>query len=355
MKTIVHLLAMPWKSPFVPSIQLGCLKAYLDREFKHNANVRTHAYSAFLDIAHNTYARSNAEDIATALEELPYFLLLMRRFNPLGLRNIHARCNRYVKRYPDFLSLGSDGQAGAEETLQLLETNTVDYLERELVPRFESGAMNVVGFSLSLFQTCSSLYAYYYLQKKYGGSLKLLFLFGGGALGLGYIVETLRKYRPEAYAVVGEGEWRLRRIVELSLKLSGSSASFIVFKKKLASLGEDVVDLGGASRQKKTCGDTDGYGKQLPDLGGLPAPDYDEFFQLLSATYSNKRNFDRLVKSGKIMLPLEGSRGCVHHCDFCGLNPQWRHYRRRLPETIRDHVIDLSRKVWVQEDRIRGQ
>ncbi|MBW2514284.1 MAG: radical SAM protein [Deltaproteobacteria bacterium] len=78
---------------------------------------------------------------------------------------------------------------------------------------------------------------------------------------------------------------------------------------------------------------------QLPDLGRLTTPDYDDYFKTLD-TFSPARRFFPT-------LPVEASRGCwwkgaaleerTRGCAFCNLNLQWSGYRKRaFTEVVHD-------------------
>lgn len=70
---------MPWASPFQPSIQLGCLKAYLDKTL--GAQSKVNIYSAFFSIPHyfkgdGMWTLEDWEDI----QESVYFLIFLKTF-----------------------------------------------------------------------------------------------------------------------------------------------------------------------------------------------------------------------------------------------------------------------------------
>lgn len=74
--------------------------------------------------------------------------------------------------------------------------------------------------------------------------------------------------------------------------------------------------------------------KQLPDLDGLPVPDYDEFWH------------HPVLEGFSPLLRLEGARGCwwdrSHKdprlsCQFCNINVEWRGYRAKsIPAIVAD-------------------
>jgi ribosomal peptide maturation radical SAM protein 1 len=89
-------------------------------------------------------------------------------------------------------------------------------------------------------------------------------------------------------------------------------------------------------------------GVAVPDLGQLPVPDYQDYYDQL-------RTFiPELSESGDVWLPYESSRGCwwgaKHHCTFCGLNGQTMAPRAKPSSVVLDELKSLlsrhpSRKI----------
>ncbi len=83
---------------------------------------------------------------------------------------------------------------------------------------------------------------------------------------------------------------------------------------------------------------------QISDLNRLPAPDYDEYFVMV-----NDLTFKQIAAG--VVLPIEGSRGCWHQsrssgsgCRFCSLNLQWKGYRAKSLESLITQVTELSNR-----------
>jgi Radical SAM superfamily len=69
------------------------------------------------------------------------------------------------------------------------------------------------------------------------------------------------------------------------------------------------------------------------ELESLPPPDYDDYdFEL----YSTPR-----------ALPINGSRGCVRHCDFCDVHEHWKKFSYRGGQHIFNEMLTLSKKYGV--------
>ena len=97
----------------------------------------------------------------------------------------------------------------------------------------------------------------------------------------------------------------------------------ISFPKLLQALADGVADPeidGIVVRRGGESHYTTLLPERVPDLNGLPYPDYDDFFEQLPANRSR-------------MLSMETSRGCwwgaKHHCIFCGLNAATIAFRRK--------------------------
>ena len=81
----------------------------------------------------------------------------------------------------------------------------------------------------------------------------------------------------------------------------------------------------------------------IRDLDSLPVPDYDHYFEALSAsTLSN------LIQPG---LLAESSRGCwwgeKFHCTFCGLNGSGLKYRSKSPDRVLTELSELKRRYGI--------
>lgn len=69
------------------------------------------------------------------------------------------------------------------------------------------------------------------------------------------------------------------------------------------------------------------------ELESMPMPNYDDYdFEL----YSTPR-----------ALPINGSRGCVRHCDFCDVHEHWKKFSYRGGQHIFNEMLALSKKYSV--------
>lgn len=70
------------------------------------------------------------------------------------------------------------------------------------------------------------------------------------------------------------------------------------------------------------------------DLLKLPIPDYDDY------------NFDEY--SGRRMIPMLGSRGCVRNCSFCDIHAHWTKFTWRSGEHIFAEMQELNQKYQIK-------
>jgi radical SAM superfamily enzyme YgiQ (UPF0313 family) len=69
------------------------------------------------------------------------------------------------------------------------------------------------------------------------------------------------------------------------------------------------------------------------ELESMPVPDYNDYeFEL----YEEPR-----------ALPINGSRGCVRHCDFCDIHEHWKKFSYRGGQHIFNEMLELSKKYGV--------
>ena len=310
MNVAVHLIATPWASWGSPSIQIGALKAHLDRAFA--GAVPTTTYSAHFSIIAEAAAASGRDlvDLSSLGRhgEYLYFLLYRRRFLH-GVRNSVA-LTELLDRYAVRSRIGDhaidgDGLDLSIETLDLIETATCAYLDDVVAPALDTEACNVVGFTMNYDQVYASLYCLRHLEAARPDATKL-FVFGGMSAMVPSVHEIFAKLGVDAQCVIGEGERKLEGIVRAAAGLPAEA-------------------------------DADA---QLATLDDLPAPDYDEYFATVRDACADDDVW--IVLSDSLTLLVEGSRGCFARCDFCGLNAQWNGFRKRTATRIAETVDALT-------------
>jgi ribosomal peptide maturation radical SAM protein 1 len=180
--------------------------------------------------------------------------------------------------------------------------------------------IDLVGFSVCLCQLTSSLYA---ARKIKEISADIITLFGGSTVSNPFCRKYLDAFTDIDLIVNGEGELPLLRLLQHLEKYGDIETADTI---------DGVVTRG-------TPDDHVPFFSQLPHLGCLTTPDYDDYFKTLG-TFSPARRFFPT-------LPVEASRGCWWKgdlseernkgCAFCNLNLQWNGYRKRaFTEVVHD-------------------
>ncbi|MEW6080027.1 MAG: RiPP maturation radical SAM C-methyltransferase [Thermodesulfobacteriota bacterium] len=308
----VALVSAPWPLFSRPSIQLGALKAYLRQAFPDISVSASHFYLTLAEaVGYSTYLAVSRE---TWLAESVYAALLYpERAEPIG-------------RFFDSLARRSGISAGLDFSALVRRVKTVTDL---FIRQTDWAALDLAGFSVCLCQLTASLY----LMRRVRRRAPQLPLIAGGSIVGGNAAADLLEVFPEIDLIVaGEGEEPLTRLVG-HLRAGGQCHDI--------PPGPGIVRRGdGHARETVSFG-------QLPDLAGLPVPDYTDYFQALAGFPGQRRFFP--------MLPMEMSRGCwwqgagngagprdrKQGCAFCNLNSQWRGYRAKSPDQVADEVEQL--------------
>lgn len=361
-----------------PSIQLGALKAYLDRA---DLGVPVYTYSAFLDIlvlepdstvdasaipffervetldaqmvlrkidpqsGAARYATTPVAQMRTMLGDAPYFVLYYQKYLAASHPDVVEDQTKLCGGLVDFCGpkvddvfrtvFGSDG-------LRVLGERTDAYIENRIIPQLSRTGLNVVGFTCTFDQTYASLYCYRYLRDRLPDT-RFLFVFGGSSMGLPGTQELFQTLEIDALCVVGEGEAKLEAIV----KCCSSAAD----DTRPSTIRVDVPGVVHVSDPIDYYEKQDAlYDGQIEKLDHLPAPDYDEYFAMFRARCTSPETY-RTAKR-QVELPLEGSRGCVFHCTFCNLNYLWDGYRSQTAGRILE-IAAATTKQYGEGDELK--
>ncbi|UCF95412.1 MAG: RiPP maturation radical SAM C-methyltransferase [Desulfobacterales bacterium] len=308
----IALISTPWPLYSRPSMQLGTLKAYLKAQVP---DLAVEAHHFYLNLAEALgYQLYHSLSERTWLAETVYAALLF----PERLQIIKKLFDRQAgKKSP----LGNT----RFETL----TSSVKAISDAFMDRVDWRACRLAGFSVSLCQLTSTLYFIRRLKQKYP---HLIIVMGGSSLA-GEAALDLFAVFPEVDAVVqGEGEIPLFHLVR-HLRNSPNL--------------NDLPPLPGLCTSATAAhhGNPASF-CQLENLSRLPAPDYDEYFQVLQTFHPAQAFFPTL--------PMEISRGCwwqqssganpAGGCAFCNLNLQWQGYRSKGPAQVVSEIDHLTGK-----------
>lgn len=293
------LVAMPWHLYTRPSIQLGALKAFLEREERAISVTAMHPY---LEVAHalgGEAYRAICQNVWAS--EALYAGLLFEEQRDAARNTIKQALPRNA--FPARLDVD----------------RIRDILERQ-VNRFVDGhdwrQYSLVGFSVCFNQLLASLLAARQIKARHPDLPIVL----GGSTCAPEVGKTLLKAFPQIdYVISGEGEGAL---LALCRHLSGGHEQP---GHQVQARGKSLPAAGG---QETSAG-------QIDDLADLHVPDYSDYFDQLRKIFTQEPFIPEL--------PVEFSRGCWwRKCAFCNLNLQWRGYRGKPAAQMLAEVFNLS-------------
>lgn len=288
----IALVSAPWPLFDRPSIQVGALKAFVEKDLP---DIRVDSFHAYLNIAQAIgYPLYHVVSERSWIAESPYAALLY----PGRMETVARYWNRKARGHPRLKSMDFEDLCGRIEAASLA-----------IVEAGHWDAYLLVGFSISLAQLTSSLYFIREIKQR---APRLPVVVGGSACA-GALGETLVHSFPDIdYVIRGEGELPLLQLTEAIRACHG---------------GTQLPDIPGLiHRGSPPAKDVH---QQVPDLDQLPIPDYTDYFRDLTSSDPRHAFLPKL--------PMEMSRGCWWNkggagCAFCNLNLQWRGYRSKSPE-----------------------
>ena len=300
------LLSTPWPLFNRPSIQLGALKAFVEKELPHVAVDTHHVYlNVAAALGYDLYGPISE---STWLSESCYAALL------------------YPERQDTLARFWRRRSAGAvkepfDEICRILKK-----VSDQILGDIHWHTYVLLGLTISLNQLTSALYFIQQIKRR-RPDLKIV---AGGSACSGDMGRSLLEVFPDIdFVISGEGEKPLVHVLKGLIETRGSDSP------------EPMAGL--FSRDPERRAETASL-SQEPDLDRLPVPDYREYFDRLNALPPPKRFFPKL--------PVEMSRGCWWRkppsqgeptgCAFCNLNIQWAGYRAKSHHNIIAQLRALS-------------
>lgn len=280
--TSIALVSMPWSLFTRPSVQLGSLKAYLEK----NQNISVDCLHPYLGAA-----KTLSPPVYTYLckkswaGEALYSALLFGKNGTHAEQIFKNNCrdNRVVAE--SYGTLVDDLESHLEEWL-----NSIDFAKYLLI-----------GFSVCFSQFFSSLAAARKIKQSHPNAI---IVFGGSTCVEPLGQSLVDNFDFLDFVLEGEGEKQLEELIQ-----------------------EVINDTRHTHSQRKKCC------QEFP-LDKLPCPNYDDYFKELEKLYPEK--------PFSPTLPIEFSRGCWWgKCAFCNLNLQWKSYRRKTAEKMISEVKEL--------------
>jgi ribosomal peptide maturation radical SAM protein 1 len=305
----VALVSMPWQDPFSPSIQLGTLSAWLARE---RAAVRIDCFDLFLELASDIGLHlSKRISISWIGEALFAYLLFPQQ---------RGAIERFLEKSRDddpmFRDLDYDRVINALRIGLVRRLDAVDW-----------SAYDVIGLSVVFSQTMATLLASREIKRR---SPDAVIALGGPGVTGKIGASLLRSFDFLDYIVNGEGE---RPLVDLVDALIRSPRDRRLRVKGVFHRHSDPQEHQEVN--------------QLPDMAGMPVPDYSSYFQRLERLPGGRE------AKGRVRVPVETNRGCwwdlslknpMQSCSFCNLNLQWHGYRERPVKESAALFAELNRR-----------
>ncbi len=303
----VALISMPWAIFNRPSIQLGALKAWLDRENASKTapcRLDTQLFHPYLQAAKilgpDTYRHLAHNGWAG---EALYSPLLFPEQRHSAARLFTASCqgNRALH--------GLDFEA---------TVHTLEHSLEQWLAAIDWASFHLVGFSICFSQLLASLAAAQRIKRLCPGAL----IVAGGSGCVGTMGASLLDSFPQLdYIISGEGEEALALLCQALAR-----------SDDLNTLPPRILRRNQARPPWQPSPPAG-----IADLNTLPVPDYAPYFQEMRAVFGSQSFIPAL--------PLEFSRGCWwNRCAFCNLNLQWQGYRWKKGETVAAEVAEQARR-----------
>ena len=302
--TKINLVSMPWPLFNRPSIQLGTLKAYLE-------------------------TRTNWLTVDT---EHPYLEVA----SILGPELYHWISSNMWVSEALYASLVFPEQRKASETLatgytykaaaNIKKSFNFTQINKKLKSQLENWVSScdwsqykIIGFSVCFHQLLASLAAASLIKKKNPG---VTIVFGGSSCAAAAGKSILDTFNFIDFVIQGEGEKDLLKLCEfISRRRDTLPKNIFSAKSELHHSSLNDPDISS----------------QLPSLGSLPVPNYNDYFSDQKKWFADKPFIP--------VIPVEFSRGCWwNKCAFCNLNLQWCGYRYKKASQMINEVTALSTK-----------
>lgn len=288
----VALISMPWAIFNRPSVQLGTLKAYTER----NSTYKLKTYHPYLNIA-----KAVGTDLYAGIAHSGWAGEAL--FAPLLYEEKREDAE---KLFHESLSPAHKTGFSFTELSRLMESECRSWVETH-----DLAGYRLAGFSICFSQLFSSLYMARLLKERYP---ELVVVFGGSSCVGDVGCSLLHSYREIDFIIDGEGE---ERLLNLCRYLDGKT---------------DILVQGVLAKKERKQ-----ELKALPPLAlnNLPIPDYSSYFLEMKQLFSASPFIPTL--------PVEFSRGCWwNRCTFCNLNVQWQNYRYKSGERMVQEVLGLA-------------
>lgn len=291
------LLRLPFFSPISPSLALGMLKSFLERNGHSVTSIDLNVDPVLWTTQRRYFATLEAIDGKKSRDGHSKLWALINAHMHLYLNGENGeRAARLISAISALFGM----QVSVRQAIGL--TPIVDGFFARLqqcLEQVEFTEADFVGASTYTTSLAPTLYALRYIKHRYP---KCRTVMGGGvfaddlALGSENLETLLRECPYVDHVVLGEGELLLLRLIEGALG-----------HRRVVTLSE--------------------LGRESLDIGSLPPPDFSD-----------------IDLSKYFYLTLEGGRSCPFQCSFCSETIQWGEYRKKGKQYLADQMIGLSER-----------
>jgi len=182
----------------------------------------------------------------------------------------------------------------------------------------------------------ASLFMAKYISTKYR-DYRSLVVFGGVSMRYPHVKDLIKKVGFPCIVVEGEGEEKLKHIVERCLDSKPE-----MLQSAISNIEEQYKGMYWSLNSSNDTYEEASDNSQVSNLDELPMPNYDTFFDSLrevcadEETYKTYRNLS--------WIPVSGSRGCVYRCNYCGHPNCFSGFRNRDGKKIAAEVLSQVKR-----------
>ena len=314
----VALVCMPFGAADGPSIQIGLLKAIVERAgfpadtFHLNLELAARLTPAIYDGLCKHRGHMTGE-----------WLFAVAAFG----EDAPSDDESYFAAFPDEVEWAHKGGKDSTFLSALRHTILPEFIDH-CVTMIDWDKYRVVGFTSTFQQNVACLALARRIKERHP---TVQIVFGGANMEDEMGPEYVRAFPFIDIAVIGEGD-----------------IAFPALLRAIAA-GNRPHQSPGIVLQQEDGAESCRQAPPVRDLNAQPTPDYDEYFERV------QRLGLREGTGYAAILPFESSRGCwwgqKHHCTFCGLNGLGMAYRAKNAERTLVELSELARKygiTWFQ-------
>lgn len=306
----IVLVAMPFGSTRLPSIQLGLLKS-MAKNCGYRVEVKYFNIEFAKLLGWEKYEQICSQDCRLLGDWL---------FSESAFKESSPNYNKFLDNQELDVFIKKSGMS-INELIDLRENVVREFIDCK-VREVDWNRFGVVGFSSVFEQNCATLAMARAIKEHHPN---IITLFGGANFDGDMGQEMITRFSWIDYIISGESE-----------------ESFPAFLNKIND-GENPTTIKGVKGQGSSLLKDSVRSDIIRDMDLVPTPDYEEFY-ITSAMMSAPK----VIGNKWIFLPMETARGCwwgaKSHCTFCGLNATGMTYRSQSPQKVLDNIKELAKQ-----------